>query len=123
MTTSIRVADYLFQRLKQAGVDHLFGVPGDYNLGLLEALLQHDQIKWTSNANELNAAYAADGYARAKGFGALVTTFGVGEPECPEWCCRQRRRARAGTAHCRRATLGRASIRGAAASHFWRRRF
>ncbi|CAI3797976.1 Indole-3-pyruvate decarboxylase [Pseudomonas sp. MM223] len=79
MTTSIRVADYLFQRLKQAGVDHLFGVPGDYNLGLLEALLQHDQIKWTSNANELNAAYAADGYARAKGFGALVTTFGVGE--------------------------------------------
>lgn len=79
MTTSIRVADYLFQRLKQAGVDHLFGVPGDYNLGLLEALLQDEQIKWTSNANELNAAYAADGYARVKGLGALVTTFGVGE--------------------------------------------
>ncbi|HDS1817432.1 TPA: alpha-keto acid decarboxylase family protein [Pseudomonas putida] len=79
MTTSIRVADYLYLRLKQAGVDHLFGVPGDYNLWLLEALLQQDQIEWTSNANELNAAYAADGYARTKGLAALITTFGVGE--------------------------------------------
>jgi len=26
--------------------------------------------------NELNAAYAADGYARVKGLGALITTFG-----------------------------------------------
>jgi hypothetical protein len=26
--------------------------------------------------NELNAAYAADGYARVKGLSALVTTFG-----------------------------------------------
>jgi indolepyruvate decarboxylase len=79
MTTSIRVADYLYQRLKHAGVDHLFGVPGDYNLWLLEALLQQGQIEWTSNANELNAAYAADGYARTKGLAALITTFGVGE--------------------------------------------
>ena len=32
------------------------------------------------NSNELNAAYAADGYARIKGTpGALVTTHGVGE--------------------------------------------
>jgi TPP-dependent 2-oxoacid decarboxylase len=31
------------------------------------------------NTNELNASYAADGYARINGLGALVTTFGVGE--------------------------------------------
>ena len=31
------------------------------------------------NCNELNAGYAADGYARIKGISALVTTFGVGE--------------------------------------------
>ena len=31
------------------------------------------------NTNELNAAYAADGYARVNGIAALVTTFGVGE--------------------------------------------
>ena len=36
-------------------------------------------LKWVGNANELNAAYAADGYARIKGISALVTTFGVGE--------------------------------------------
>ncbi|MBZ3655783.1 hypothetical protein JS565_10425 [Salmonella enterica subsp. enterica serovar Senftenberg] len=28
-------------------------------------------------ANELNAAYAADGYARMSGAGALLTTFGA----------------------------------------------
>ncbi|KAF4948069.1 hypothetical protein FSARC_13834 [Fusarium sarcochroum] len=31
------------------------------------------------NANELNAGYAADGYARIKGISALVTSFGIGE--------------------------------------------
>jgi len=31
------------------------------------------------NVNELNAGYAADGYARVKGMSAMVTTFGVGE--------------------------------------------
>ena len=32
-------------------------------------------------SNELNAAYAADGYARVKnqGLGVVLTTFGVGE--------------------------------------------
>jgi pyruvate decarboxylase len=36
-------------------------------------------LNWVGNANELNASYAADGYARVKGISALVTTFGVGE--------------------------------------------
>lgn len=31
------------------------------------------------NTNELNGAYAADGYARVNGIGALITTHGVGE--------------------------------------------
>jgi pyruvate decarboxylase len=37
------------------------------------------ELTWGNNANELNASYAADGYARVKGVGAVVTTFGVGE--------------------------------------------
>jgi pyruvate decarboxylase len=37
------------------------------------------ELLWGNNANELNASYAADGYARIRGTGALVTTFGVGE--------------------------------------------
>jgi pyruvate decarboxylase len=36
-------------------------------------------LLWVGNANELNAGYAADGYSRIRGIGALVTTFGVGE--------------------------------------------
>jgi pyruvate decarboxylase len=36
-------------------------------------------LLWVGSANELNAGYAADGYSRIKGIGALVTTFGVGE--------------------------------------------
>ena len=37
------------------------------------------ELRWIGTSNELNAAYAADGYARVKGFGALSTAFGVGE--------------------------------------------
>jgi hypothetical protein len=32
--SEITVAEYLLSRLKEIGVDHLFGVPGDFALGL-----------------------------------------------------------------------------------------
>ena len=73
------VADYLLDRLSQSGITHLFGVPGDYNLQFLDNVIAHPEVAWVGCANELNAAYAADGYARCKGAGALLTTFGVGE--------------------------------------------
>ena len=38
------------------------------------------ELQWLGACNELNAAYAADGYARIKGHpAALVTTYAVGE--------------------------------------------
>lgn len=73
------VADYLLDRLSQSGITHLFGVPGDYNLQFLDNVIAHPEVAWVGCANELNAAYAADGYARCNGAGALLTTFGVGE--------------------------------------------
>ncbi|QDY42599.1 alpha-keto acid decarboxylase family protein [Candidatus Pantoea soli] len=73
------VGDYLLQRLHQAGIRHLFGVPGDYNLQFLDSVIAHPEIAWVGCANELNAAYAADGYGRCRGAAALLTTFGVGE--------------------------------------------
>jgi indolepyruvate decarboxylase len=76
---TVSVAEYLAIRLRQLGVDHLFGVPGDFNLLLLEALEEADGPAWIGTANELGAAYAADGYARERGFGAVLTTYGVGE--------------------------------------------
>ncbi|HAT4383202.1 TPA: indolepyruvate decarboxylase [Citrobacter freundii] len=79
MQTPYSVADYLLDRLAGCGVGHLFGVPGDYNLQFLDHVIEHPNVCWVGCANELNAAYAADGYARVSGVGALLTTFGVGE--------------------------------------------
>lgn len=74
----VALADYLFTRLRQLGVGSVHGVPGDFNLTLLD-YVEPAGLNWVGNANELNAAYAADGYSRIKGLGAIVTTFGVGE--------------------------------------------
>jgi len=74
----VDVAEYLFTRLKQVGVESVHGVPGDYNLVALD-YVPKTGLKWVGNCNELNAGYAADGYARVKGISAIVTTFGVGE--------------------------------------------
>ncbi|PYH40418.1 alpha-keto acid decarboxylase family protein [Aspergillus saccharolyticus JOP 1030-1] len=74
----ITVAEYLFHRLHEVGVRSVHGVPGDYNLAALD-FLPKCGLNWVGNCNELNAGYAADGYARVNGIGALITTFGVGE--------------------------------------------
>ncbi|MCU1414005.1 MAG: kdc [Microbacteriaceae bacterium] len=73
------VADYLLDRLAGLGVDRIFGVPGDFTLGLLDHVENHPVIRWCGTANELGAGYAADGYARVRGLGVVCTTFGVGE--------------------------------------------
>jgi TPP-dependent 2-oxoacid decarboxylase len=76
--SEITVAEYLLIRLKEIGVDHLFGVPGDFVLGFFNQILKSD-VKYIGTCNELNAAYAADGYARIRGIGAFSSTYGVGE--------------------------------------------
>ncbi|KAF8527454.1 pyruvate decarboxylase [Hysterangium stoloniferum] len=84
-SSEITIGNYLLARLVQLGVKSMFGVPGDFNLGFLNLVEDHDEIDWVGNCNELNAAYAADGYARVAqavdkhSIGVLTTTFGVGE--------------------------------------------
>ncbi len=78
MESLVTVGEYLLDRLKELGVDHLFAVPGDFVLGFLNQVLK-SEVGYVGTCNELNAAYAADGYARIKGLGAFATTFGVGE--------------------------------------------
>lgn len=75
--TTYTVSSYLLHRLHEAGVNHLFGVPGDYTLDFLDHVLK-SPVKWVGTCNELNAGYAADGYARMKGAGAVSVTYGVG---------------------------------------------
>jgi indolepyruvate decarboxylase len=77
-SSEITVAEYLLIRLKEIGVDHLFGVPGDFVLGFFNQVLKSD-LMYVGTCNELNAAYAADGYARIRGIGAFSSTYGVGE--------------------------------------------
>src|SRR5215470_13939859 len=74
----MKIGDFLLRRLEEAGVRHLFGVPGDYNLELLQQLKDTGTLKWIGTCSELNASYAADGYARLNGLGALLVTNGVG---------------------------------------------
>jgi indolepyruvate decarboxylase len=73
------VAQYALTRLSQLGIDRIFGVPGDYAFAINDAAEQVPGLEWVVSANELNAAYAADGYARIRGAALLTTTYGVGE--------------------------------------------
>jgi indolepyruvate decarboxylase len=73
------VADYIVQRLADEGIDHCFGVAGDYLFPVCDAVERSPKVKWIGCANELNASYAADGYARLRGAAMLATTYGVGE--------------------------------------------
>ncbi|KEF55237.1 uncharacterized protein A1O9_08891 [Exophiala aquamarina CBS 119918] len=78
MSGQIDLTEFLFRRLHQIGVRSVHGVPGDYNLTALD-YVEPAGLHWVGNANELNAGYAADGYARIRGVSVLVTTGGVGE--------------------------------------------
>jgi indolepyruvate decarboxylase len=75
----MQVGEFLFECLKNENITDIFGVPGDYNFSLLDRIEKDGELHFVHCRNELNAGYAADGYARVKGIGALITTFGVGE--------------------------------------------
>jgi TPP-dependent 2-oxoacid decarboxylase len=79
VTPGSTIAGYLLTRLVEAGVRHVFAVPRDDNAGLLDLIDADPDLEWVGSANELNAAYAADGYARMHGLAAVVTSCGVGE--------------------------------------------
>ncbi|RAK95903.1 alpha-keto acid decarboxylase family protein [Aspergillus ibericus CBS 121593] len=75
MTT---VAHFLATRLSQLNIHHHFVVPGDYTTPLLDSLRHHTDLTEITCTNELNCAFAADGYARARGLAACLVTYGVG---------------------------------------------
>lgn len=68
---------YLLKRLYDAGVEHIFGVPGDYVLGFYDLMVK-SPVRHIGTTREDSAAFAADGYARCRGMGALAVTYGVG---------------------------------------------
>ncbi|MBS7543260.1 alpha-keto acid decarboxylase family protein [Ancylobacter oerskovii] len=76
---ALTVIQHVLTRLHEIGISDVFGVPGDFAFPVNDAICQQPGMRWVGCANELNAAYAADGYARIKGVAALSTTYGVGE--------------------------------------------
>jgi TPP-dependent 2-oxoacid decarboxylase len=76
-TSGSTVSDYLIARLAQAGLKHIFGVPGDYVLDFMDHLVD-SPVRLIGTCNELNAGYAADAYGRINGIGAAVVTYDVG---------------------------------------------
>jgi TPP-dependent 2-oxoacid decarboxylase len=73
---STTVVGYLLTRLAEAGVASVFGVPGDYDLGLLDAITARPQLAWigmaTEQGDELAWALVAANYHAGAGRPVLI---------------------------------------------------
>jgi indolepyruvate decarboxylase len=78
MQISTSIGQYLLERLNELGIEHIFGVPGDYVLRLDKLIENHPKIQFINTTRESTAGYAADAYARLRGLGAACITYGVG---------------------------------------------
>lgn len=71
------IGGYLIQRLQDYGIEHVFGIPGDFVLGFY-SLLTNSPLEVVGCTREDNAGFAADAYARVHGMGAVCVTYCVG---------------------------------------------
>lgn len=71
------IAEHLVRRLRELGVDQGFGIVGDFALRLFGQLTDAG-FPILVTADEQGAAFAADAYARLRGFGVVAVTYGVG---------------------------------------------
>src|SRR3954464_11296766 len=78
MSGQYTVGQYLVDRLHQLGLGHLFSIAGDYSIEWVNSYVAPSPIQVIEEVNELNAGYAADGYARLRGIGALCVTYSAG---------------------------------------------
>jgi len=70
------VGDRLIEALLAAGVDHVFGIPGDFTLQLNKRV--EERMEFVGTLDEQGAGFAADAYARLRGLGCVMVTWGVG---------------------------------------------
>ena len=71
------IGEYLLSKLENYGIEHIFGIPGDYVLRFYN-LIEQSPIQHVGMTREDAAGYAADAYARTKGMGAVCVTYCVG---------------------------------------------
>jgi len=74
---SATIANRLISELMARNVRHVFGIPGDYALGLFKAI-EDSALRLVNTCDEQGAGFAADAYARVRGLGAVAVTYGVG---------------------------------------------
>ena len=74
----MQVSSFLIERLENAGVKHVFGLPGDYVLDFYKELWDNENISVINNTDENHSGFAADAYARIAGIGCVVVTYNVG---------------------------------------------
>jgi indolepyruvate decarboxylase len=77
MAESMTVGKYLIHRLRERGLKHVFGIPGDYVLNFYD-MLSRSPLRVIGTCTEAGAGFAADAYARVNGLGALCVTYCVG---------------------------------------------
>ncbi|BFM40088.1 acetolactate synthase large subunit [Synechocystis sp. LKSZ1] len=74
----LNTAELLVQCLENEGVEYIFGLPGEENLHILEAL-KHSSIRFITTRHEQGAAFMADVYGRLTGkAGVCLSTLGPG---------------------------------------------
>jgi indolepyruvate decarboxylase len=74
---SMTLSEYLFARLRELGVGHTFGIPGDFVLPLYAAQ-EKAGMPTVVCAHEPGVGFAADAYARFRGLGVAIVTYGPG---------------------------------------------
>jgi acetolactate synthase-1/2/3 large subunit len=74
----MNTAELLVKCLENEGVEYVFGLPGEENLHVLEAL-KHSSIQFITTRHEQGAAFMADLYGRLTGkAGVCLSTLGPG---------------------------------------------
>jgi indolepyruvate decarboxylase len=71
--------EFLFDRLWDRAVRHIYGIPGDFALNLFEALERDGRFTLVRLSHEPAVGFAADGAARMTGgLGVCCVTYGAG---------------------------------------------
>ena len=73
----MNLTEYLFHRLRELGVGHTFGIPGDFVLPVY-AVQEEVGMPTIVCAHEPGVGFAADAYARLRGLGVALVTYGPG---------------------------------------------
>ncbi|MFQ5656338.1 MAG: alpha-keto acid decarboxylase family protein [Candidatus Methylomirabilales bacterium] len=73
----MKIGEYLFRQVRAKGVDHTFGIPGDFAIPLWR-VQEAEGLQPVVVTHEPSAGFAADAYARLRGLGVAMVTFGAG---------------------------------------------